>query len=272
MFPSVVTDVFDVGGVIGKGLHKVHSATRKSDSKVFAIKVVSFAGMGDGAKKQVVREVNLQRAVRSPHVVRYVDRIVCKESQTLYIVLEHCSGGSLGDLIRNHRKRGCAISGPAVLRVAEQMARALCVVHEGGEGETPIVHRDVKPENIFLDGDGNAKLGDFGLARELPEGDTRGATGTPRYMSPEAIGEYAYGTKTDIWALGCTLYKMVTLRYPFDAESRLSMAAQICAGRRQPLPHRCSEVVKRLVDACLCVEAKGRPSAQGIVDGYFAKK
>ena len=80
-----------------------------------------------------------------------------------------------------------------------------------------ILHRDLKPGNIFLDESKNAKLGDFGLARVMNQESMYAQTnvGTPYYMSPEQIKEQKYNEQSDIWSLGCLVYEMAALRPPF---------------------------------------------------------
>jgi len=87
------------------------------------------------------------------------------------------------------------------------------------QGPQKILHRDLKPGNIFLDGNSDAKVGDFGLARVLNHDSVFAQThvGTPYYMSPEQINEQRYNEKSDIWSLGCIVYEMAALRPPFKA-------------------------------------------------------
>lgn len=96
-----------------------------------------------------------------------------------------------------------------------QIMLALRECHNRKEGI--IIHRDIKPGNVFFDGSNNVKLGDFGLSRLLSQESQYALTnvGTPYYMSPEQINETNYNEKTDIWSAGCVLYEMVALRPPF---------------------------------------------------------
>ena len=76
------------------------------------------------------------------------------------------------------------------------------------------MHRDLKPGNIFLDANSDAKVGDFGLARVMNHDSVFAQTnvGTPYYMSPEQINEQRYNEKSDIWSLGCIVYEMAALK------------------------------------------------------------
>ena len=101
-----------------------------------------------------------------------------------------------------------------------------------------ILHRDIKPGNIFLDEFNNCKLGDFGLARVLSSNSVFATTnvGTPLYMSPEQISEQAYDEKSDIWSLGCVIYELCTLSPPFQATNHVALAIKIKKGVYKPIP------------------------------------
>lgn len=166
-------------------------------------------------------QVNILRELRHPFIVRYYDRIIDKESTRIYIVMEHCEGGDLGRVIKRCRRDKMLLDEDFVWRCFAQMVLALkdCHRHKepapGGscgaaaasvaagtaaDRVKPILHRDLKPGNIFLDGAKNVKIGDFGLAKELASESKYAVTnvGTPFYMSPEQINEQKYNEKSDI--------------------------------------------------------------------------
>jgi eukaryotic-like serine/threonine-protein kinase len=137
---------------------------------------------------------------------------------TPYMVLEHVDGETLKDLIR----RDAPIDVPTALAYGIEVARALGAAHAQG-----IVHRDVKPQNVLLGGEGGAKITDFGIARTLAE---EGLTmdgrvlGTTDYVSPEqALGQAVTG-QSDVYSLGVVLYEMLTGEVPFKGESPVAVA------------------------------------------------
>jgi len=90
---------------------------------------------------------------------------------------------------------------------------------ESSSSSLKILHRDLKPGNIFLDTNSNVKIGDFGLARVM-NGESQFAythVGTPYYMSPEQINDSKYNEQSDIWSLGCIIYELAALKPPFQA-------------------------------------------------------
>lgn len=134
-------------------------------------------------------QVNILRELRHPFVVRYYDRIIDKVATKLYIIMEHCEGGDLCDLIRKAKRDSAPIDEEFVWKVLAQAVIALkeCHRHRDAGGKvTPILHRDLKPANLFLDAAGNIKVGDFGLAKALASESKFATTnvGTPFYMSP----------------------------------------------------------------------------------------
>ena len=131
------------------------------------------------------------------------------------------------------------------------MTLALFECHKRKEGK--ILHRDLKPGNVFIDGANNIKLGDFGLSRIMSDKSVFAYThvGTPYYMSPEQIAEEKYDHKSDIWSAGCVLYEIVSLRAPFEATNKVQLAQKIKSGQVETIPKQYSselfEVLKQMI-------------------------
>jgi NIMA (never in mitosis gene a)-related kinase len=217
--------------------------------------------------------VNILRELRHPHIVRYYDRIIDKAATKLYIVMEYCEGGDLGAVIKKCKREGSAVEEDVVWKVLAQITAALkeCHRHREAPGAAaaaaagsgggaapapgqqqrlkPILHRDLKPGNIFLDAAQNVKIGDFGLAKELASESKFAYTnvGTPFYMSPEMINEMRYNEKSDIWALGCLVFELCALVPPFEAQNQLALAVKINAGKFNRIPARYSEDLYRAI-------------------------
>ena len=235
-------------------------------------KELNYGTMREKEKQLVVSEVNILRELRHPHIVRYYDRIIDKAATKLYIVMEYCEGGDLGAIIKRAKRDGTAVEEDFIWRVFAQIVLALKECHRhrdtsaGGTPKLkPILHRDLKPGNIFLDGTQSVKIGDFGLAKELSSESKFAYTnvGTPFYMSPEMINEMRYNEKSDIWALGCLLFELCALVPPFEATNQLSLAVKINAGKFNRIPSRYSEELYRTIRWMLQVDVRPHLALHG---------
>ena len=162
-------------------------------------------------RKQVLNEVRSMEACDHPNVVAFLDSWV--SGTRLNIMMEYCSNGSLNMLIQKQARRGTHFPLIKITHYLQELAEALRYCHE----ELRMVHRDIKPDNIFIDGLGSLKLGDFGMSKTLETPTAMCATfcGTPLFISPEQHVGLEYSFPTDIWALGCVFYQLVELRDPW---------------------------------------------------------
>mmetsp|Transcript_10744 Transcript_10744/g.20985 ORF Transcript_10744/g.20985 Transcript_10744/m.20985 type:complete len:308 (+) Transcript_10744:2518-3441(+) len=259
-------DKYEVLKQIGKGsFGTVAKVKRKSDGKVLVWKELIYKRMNDREKNQLVTEVNILRELKHPHIVRYYDRIIDKSQGKIFIVMEYCEGGDIGHLIKRCKQKRDYIGEDVIWKIFFQVVLALKECHRRTTGR--ILHRDIKPGNVFLDASYNVKLGDFGLARIFGENSVYAQThvGTPYYMSPEQINEACYDEKSDIWSLGCLLYEIVTLHPPFEASSHIALATKIRAGLFERVPSRYSEELQNLIKWMLSVESLRRPSVDDLL-------
>ncbi|GFO16533.1 serine/threonine-protein kinase nek1 [Plakobranchus ocellatus] len=149
-----------------------------------------------------------------------------------------------------------------------QLLSALMYIHKCG-----ILHRDIKPHNLFLDENHVLKLGDFGICRVLQKETDVAVTmiGTPFYLSPEICQHKPYSFKSDMWSAGCVLYEMCCLHVPFTAPNLPGLIAQILAGAYSPLPSHCSETLCEAVQMLLVADPDKRPSAEELLQGLFSQ-
>jgi len=204
------------GGAFGTTYRKrVRDGAVNSDASRFAVKVISADRMEDMhiEADDVRREALILSMLRHRHVILYFGLMETDEEFTL--VMELAEGGSLADLITITKTSGSGqgVQMGEVLEMTGQLASALDYIH--GQG---IVHRDIKADNILLAHTNGAgplcvKLADFGMAAVLATvggSNLLSKVGTPPYFSPERGKDKAYGTKADMWALGCVLIELVT--------------------------------------------------------------
>ena len=135
---------------IGKGsFGRVSLVRRKADNKIFVWKALAYAKMSEKEKQMLVSEVNILRELNHPHIVRYYDRVIDKQTAKIYIVMEYCEGGDIATLIKNSKKQKHFLPEDMIWLILSQMLLALSACHNRKEGK--ILHRDLKPGNIFLD-------------------------------------------------------------------------------------------------------------------------
>ena len=231
----------------------------------------------DIRRKRFMREARVAARIRSDHVVRVFD-IVAPERGPTYIVMELLQGETLAERVR----RLGALPAPEAVDYIAQAAKPLGEMHDTG-----IVHRDVKPSNLFLardaDGRSRIKLLDFGVAafqqpllrNESSITLSEAILGTPRYMAPEQVrSSKQVDARADVWALGVTLYELLAGAPPFDGQTVLAVLNQIENQEPPPLADRrpdLSPSLVALVHACLAKDPDKRPShGRAVADALHA--
>ncbi|KAG0355197.1 Serine/threonine-protein kinase Nek2 [Podila minutissima] len=192
-------DEYELLEAIGSGSFGViRKVRRKADGRILARKEIDYRKMSTQEKEQLVAEVNILKDLKHPNIVEFLERVIDRENCFIYILMEYCEGGDLASVIQRHKENRVPIPEEFVWELMTQLIMALHECHYGVivDPETkkttprPILHRDLKPDNVFLDAKKNVKLGDFGLSRTLNNPQKAFAqtyVGTPYYMSPAAI-------------------------------------------------------------------------------------
>jgi hypothetical protein len=209
-------------------------------------------------------EVRLLAQLRHPNIVQVFDFDQLDDG-TPYVVMERLLGVTLRAGLRNFRQKGTPISAKLIYEITRQLCEGLFRAHSN----TPvIVHRDVKPENIFFHqpdfADTVVKVIDFGIAAVLDGTRDRRVFGTPRHMAPEQIGGHTVSPATDVYAVALVLYELLTGRFPWDIDLRNELALVEAHLHRPPVPpSRYTPWVPPLVDQwilrALSKDPKHRP-------------
>ncbi|MFT7619810.1 MAG: serine/threonine protein kinase [Planctomycetota bacterium] len=211
-FPDIPGYILE--SVLGRGsMATVYRARQEGMDRSVAVKVLDEAVLANQKIiGRLMREARIAARFNHPHIVRALDAGVHESS--CYFVMELIEGQSIRDLL----EREGPLTEEQAIELAIEITEALFQLHS-----EHIIHRDVKPANIMVDGHGNAMLADFGLAKiEFDSSMTsqNHSVGTPAYMSPEqAKNPDGVDARTDLFSLGATLYHMVTGTSPFEGPS-----------------------------------------------------
>ncbi|KAM5234755.1 serine/threonine-protein kinase Nek1 isoform 11-T12 [Hipposideros larvatus] len=236
------------------------------DGKQYVIKEINISRMSSKERKESRREVAVLANMKHPNIVQYKESF--EENGALYIVMDYCEGGDL--FKRINAQKGTLFQEDQILDWFVQICLALKHVHD-----RKILHRDIKSQNIFLTKDGTVQLGDFGIARVLNSTVelARTCIGTPYYLSPEICENKPYNNKSDIWALGCVLYEMCTLKHAFEAGNMKNLVLKIISGSCPPVSLHYSYDLRNLLSQLFKRNPMDRPSVNSILEkGFIAKR
>ncbi|XP_036009687.1 serine/threonine-protein kinase Nek1 isoform X7 [Mus musculus] len=236
------------------------------DGRHYVIKEINISRMSDKERQESRREVAVLANMKHPNIVQYKESF--EENGSLYIVMDYCEGGDL--FKRINAQKGALFQEDQILDWFVQICLALKHVHD-----RKILHRDIKSQNIFLTKDGTVQLGDFGIARVLNSTVelARTCIGTPYYLSPEICENKPYNNKSDIWALGCVLYELCTLKHAFEAGNMKNLVLKIISGSFPPVSPHYSYDLRSLLSQLFKRNPRDRPSVNSILEkGFIAKR
>lgn len=236
------------------------------DGRQYVIKEINISRMSNKEREESRREVAVLANMKHPNIVQYRESF--EENGSLYIVMDYCEGGDL--FKRINAQKGILFQEDQILDWFVQICLALKHVHD-----RKILHRDIKSQNIFLTKDGTIQLGDFGIARVLNSTVelARTCIGTPYYLSPEICENKPYNNKSDIWALGCVLYEMCTLKHAFEAGNMKNLVLKIISGSFPPVSLHYSFDLRCLLSQLFKRNPRDRPSVNSILEkGFIAKR
>ena len=218
---------YKIQSLIGTGgMAAVYLAKDLILDRLVAIKVLRLDfRQNDDAMRRFRREALSATQLIHPNIVGVYD--VGQSQEMNYIVMEYVEGTDLKDYVR---QRG-ALHPIEAVRIMMQIVSAIAAAHQNR-----IIHRDIKPQNILIDKEGNVKITDFGIAVALSDTSltqTNTLLGSVHYLSPEQARGGMATIQTDIYALGIVLYELLTGKVPFDGESAVSIALKHF---QEPLP------------------------------------
>jgi serine/threonine protein kinase len=279
---------FEALEIIGRGsFGQIRKVRRISDGQILVRKEISYNSMNQKEKAQLIAEFRILKSLVHPNIVQYLHHEHLVDEHMVYLYMEYCGGGDLAGLIRQCRETGTLVPEKIVWSIFTQLILALYRCHLNCDppppgdpfysdsdvpspipnGGTVILHRDIKPDNVFLDDNHSVRLGDFGLAKMLDQEHlfARTYVGTPFYMSPEVLMDQPSTPRSDIWSLGCVIYELCALHPPFQAKTHLSLSQKIREGVFPPVPECYSSTLSKTIAACLNTNPLLRPETSTLL-------
>jgi serine/threonine protein kinase len=226
------------------------------------------AAAGDSAAPSAPSEEQLPSSLHCPYIVALYDAFISPTEGNINMVMEYMDGGSLQEVVDSG---GCECE-EVLANIADSVCRALAFLHARHQ-----IHRDIKPSNLLINHKGEVKLSDFGIVRDVSEGENLNANtfvGTMVYMSPERINGSSYSFASDVWSLGLSLMAVALGRFPLPTEGGYwGMLHALTHGAMPALPtERFSSEVVDFCNSCLHKDPARRPTAAQLLEHAFLRR
>ncbi|KAK1556350.1 hypothetical protein Q3G72_003406 [Acer saccharum] len=256
---------WEKGELLGRGSFGSVYEGISDDGFFFALKEVSLLDQGSEGMQsiyQLEQEIALLSQFEHENIVRYFG--TDKDESKLYIFLELVTKGSLLNLYQRYHLTDSQVS-----VYTRQILHGLKYLHDRN-----VVHRDIKCANILVDASGYVKIADFGLAKATKLNDVKSCKGSPFWMAPEVVNNknQGYGTRADIWSLGCTVLEMLTRQIPYSHLECMQALYQIGRGVPPPVSDLLSKDAREFILKCLQTNPSDRPTAAQLLDHSFVNR
>ena len=270
---------FEILQTLGKGSYGYVSKVKsKINQKIYAMKMIDFSLIKDEQEKQLSKsEIEIIKTLDSPHIIKFYSSFV--EGQRHYILMEYINNGDIKGYIAAYQNMKKQIPEEELWELFFQCMLGLVYIHNKN-----IIHRDIKPANLFMTDNKTIKIGDFGVSAlrkkrqinyqnlDSTQGFSRETLliGTPLYMSPEMYNHKEYGSKVDVYAMGCTFYEMCFFSPPRIPIPIMSKTGEIITDLQDMTPkensNNYSNELVNLIKTMIEKDENARPSSDKILD------
>lgn len=246
-----------IGRFLGAGsFSRVFECRDVASGRCYAMKIVNRTQYRKTMDPEILRELAIMERLQHPYIIRLVD--VMKSKRHFYIVMQLINGGELAKVLEAPER----LPEREARRYFQQLMVGLRHMHRRG-----VAHRDLKIQNILLDGAGNVRISDFGLSNVYQDGRLMWSQcGTIVYMAPEIFMQRGYsGFAADVWSAGCILFYLVSGQKPFSGGSKQRVRDNITANRRAELDEDVSAPLRELVEGMLTPDPGARMSVEDVI-------
>ncbi|KAF9127468.1 hypothetical protein BGW39_005835 [Mortierella sp. 14UC] len=259
--------------VLGEGAYKlVYRACDLEEGNEVAWNQLRFDHLSKREAQKILSEIEILQSIRNDHIINFYASwstpATHSGGERIVFITELMSSGTLKQYLKKTLKG--ALKPKVVKSWCRQILQGLAYLHTHSP---PIIHRDLKCDNIFINGNnGQLKIGDLGLAVVRHRTHVSSVLGTPEFMAPELYDE-KYDEKVDIYAFGMCVLEMVTKDYPYaECTNQAQIYRKVSQGiKPQALEHVQDPEIREFIDRCLDHDPTTRPSAQELLDSEFLK-
>ncbi|KAA6394102.1 MAG: putative NEK protein kinase [Streblomastix strix] len=220
---------YEVIKACGKGgFGKAYIVKKRGANRKYVIKQMQYKK--ESEEQQIQHEIEIHKNLHSPFIVDFVESFQTDDDMW-NIVMEFCEGGDLDDFLEDLKEMGAELDEDRAWDLLSQMVMAIDYLHQN-----KILHRDLKPKNVFLSSTFDVRLGDFGISRVMKDGEeyARTQTGSLAYMCPELLTKAKFNEKGDVWGIGMIMYELLTgLLFTCQGKTQ-SEVMQIIISKREP--------------------------------------
>ena len=255
-------DKYKIIKQLGQGAFgSAYKVFNKNNNNIYVMKKIPKHSVSNEKMKKFKNEAKILSSFSNEHIVKYCESFYSKNS--FNIVMEYCDGSTIKSYIDNHKSNNHLINKDTIYTFILDICEGLKEIHSKN-----IIHKDLKPDNLFLTNDLRVKLGDFGISKRLYDSRDYARTcfGPIMYMAPEEIRRQKYNYKIEIWSLGCVIHELCTLEICFQNPQNIT------EGRYKKINvNYYGDFLQNLIDALLNQDYHKRPSAEEII-GFINKK